>query len=96
MLEPLEAIRNAIMRFNHFRSPEAVAEFIAFDSNELHVRFNGSFCQTCGILDYFEDLIFELDSTSPIALSILDFVQEDEDTFRVRYSVTYRKPSCAR
>lgn len=96
MTEPPEAIHRAISRFNQLRSPEAHAEFIAFDENELHVRFTGAFCRTCGVLDYFEDLIFELDSTTPINLSVTDFVQEDEATFKVRYRVTNRQPSCSR
>jgi hypothetical protein len=96
MPEPPEAINRAISQFNQLRSPEAHAEFIAFDKNELYVRFTGPFCKTCGVLDYFEDLIFELDSASLINLSVIHFIQEDELTFKVRYSVTYRKPSCSR
>ena len=40
--------------------------------------------------------IGEPDAEITIALSIIDFVQEDDSTFRVRYSVTYQKPRCAR
>ncbi len=96
MSEPPDAIQRAISRFNQLRSPEAHAELIIFDRNELHVRFMGAFCRTCGVLDYFEDLIFELDSASPISLSVIDFEQEDEVTFKVRYRVTYQQPRCAR
>lgn len=96
MSEPPDAIRRAISRFNQLRIPEAHAEFISFDRNELYVRFTGAFCQTCGVLDYFEDLIFELDSAAPLDLSVIDFEQEEEASFKVRYRVTYRQPSCAR
>ncbi|MFX1564022.1 MAG: hypothetical protein ACFFDP_12025 [Promethearchaeota archaeon] len=96
MPEPPDEIRRAISRFNQLRSPEAYAELIVFDTNELHVRFTGVFCRSCGVLDYFEDLIFELDSTTPINLSVIDFEQEDEATFKVRYRITYQPRRCAR
>ena len=92
---PPDAIARAIANFNRLRSPEAFAEFIGFDNNEVYVRFTGSFCRTCGVLDYFEDLIFELDARSPISLAVIDFEAEDEVTFQVRYRLTYQKPSCA-
>ncbi len=96
MSAPPDAIEQAIARFNLLRSPEAHAEFIGFNNNELFIRFTGSFCRTCGVLDYFEDLIFELDDQSPISLAVIDFESEDEATFQVRYRLTYQKPSCAR
>ena len=65
-------------------------------SSGIFTIFTGSFCQTCGVLDYFEDLIFELDNRSPISLAVIDFEAEDEVTFQVRYRLTYQKPSCAR
>lgn len=96
MPAPPIAIDRAISNFNRLRSPEAHAEFIGFDNNELYVRFTGVFCQSCGVLDYFEDLIFELDDRSPISLAVVDFEAEDELTYQVRYRITYQKPSCAR
>ncbi len=96
MPEPPDAIIQAIASFNRLRNPEAVAEVITFDENELILRFTGTFCQTCGVLDYFEDVIFELDDSANIDLQILDFAQEEEDIFLVRYRVRYRKPRCAR
>ncbi len=96
MPEPPDAIIQAIASFNRLRNPEAVAEVITFDENELILRFTGTFCQTCGVLDYFEDVIFELDDSANIDLQMLDFAQEEEDIFLVRYRVRYRKPRCAR
>ena len=93
---PPDAIDRAITNFNRLRSPEAHAEFIGFANNELFVRFTGTFCRTCGMLDYFEDLIFELDDKSPISLAVVDFEAEDDTTFQVRYRITYQRPSCAR
>ncbi len=90
-----ETIRHAIASFNRYRSPEATAEFIRFDNNELVVRFSGSFCHTCGVYDYFEDLIFELNPTGPISLDMVDFEREEGDSFLVRYQLTYRRPRCA-
>ena len=94
MPEPIEDIQRAIERFNRFRSPEAHAEFEAFDKKELIVLFSGAFCRTCGVLDYFEDLIIELDAEASIDLSVVNFENIDKATFRVRYDVTYRRPKC--
>jgi len=96
MPEPPEALRRAIANFNRYRSPEVTAEIVSFDNNELYVRFQGTLlCRTCGLSDYFEDIIFELDPSSPISLTLLDF-KEQEDSYLARYRVTYRQPSCHR
>ena len=96
MPDPPDAIVRAIASFNRLRNPEAFAKVVTFDAKQLTVRFTGSFCRTCGVLDYFEDVIFEMDESAAIDLQVLDFTQEDEDSFLVRYSVIYRKPQCAR
>lgn len=95
MPELPETIHQAIASFNRYRSPEAVVEFIHFSNNELTVRFSGSFCHTCGVYDYFEDLIFELNPEAPIGLAVIDFQQEAEMSFLVRYQLTSQRPRCA-
>jgi len=96
MPEPPEALRRAVASFNRHRSPEVTAEIASFDNNELHVRFRGAIlCHTCGLTDYFEDIIFELDPSSTISLTLIDF-KEEKDSYLARYRVTYRQPSCHR
>lgn len=52
-----EAVEEALQRYNAFRAPEARAELLELSGNVATVRFTGSFCRTCGVYDYFEDLL---------------------------------------
>ena len=45
----------AIRKFNKYRSPEAKAKLLRLDDKEIVVDFTGTFCQTCGFYDYFDD-----------------------------------------
>jgi hypothetical protein len=56
-LENLERrVKEAIRVFNKYRSPEANAKLIKFDKKKIVVDFTGTFCRTCGLYDYFDDL----------------------------------------
>ncbi|MCS7216840.1 MAG: hypothetical protein NZ924_04050 [Candidatus Bipolaricaulota bacterium] len=52
-----KAVEEAIARYNAGRAPEAVAELLDLQGDEARVRFTGTFCRTCGVYDYFEDLL---------------------------------------
>ncbi len=51
-------IKQAIEKFNRYRSPEARAELLEVCDDTVKVKFSGAFCVSCGIYDYFEDLIW--------------------------------------
>jgi superoxide reductase len=51
-----EKIEEAIQEFNRYRSPEAKAKLVRIDRNKFKVEFSGTFCNTCGFYDYFDDL----------------------------------------
>lgn len=59
----LRAIEEGIERYNRTHSPEANAKLIKFMENkkEFEVEFTGSFCETCGIRDWLEDLKYILE-----------------------------------
>ncbi len=71
-------LKEAIDKFNYFREPEAKAELISFNENEAIVKFSGPFCVTCGIYDYFEDILSDFDG------EIVEYWQEDYEFF-VKY-----------
>lgn len=50
-------VEEALRRYNEFHAPEAVAELVELAGDVAVVRFSGSFCRTCGVYDYFEDLL---------------------------------------
>jgi predicted GNAT family acetyltransferase len=78
-------LKESIDRFNEFRSPEAKAEFVRSEGEIALVKFTGSFCRSCGVYDYFEDLIQDQDVDAKI-----EGYEEVEDGFVVRYRVYER------
>ena len=54
-----ELIRKTIMLYNRYRSPEAVAKVVSVASDGVTITFSGSFCYSCGVVDYLEDFIHE-------------------------------------
>ncbi len=56
-----EAIDKAIREYNKYRSPEATAEVIGFSSEKLNIIFKGIFKNTCGFIDWIEDLKYILE-----------------------------------
>lgn len=51
-----ELIEAAINEYNKYRVNLVKAEVKELDESSLHVFFDGSFCETCGYYDYYEDL----------------------------------------
>lgn len=54
-LKAEKLIFNAIEEFNKYRVPEVKAKLISFKGGTFLVEFTGSFCETCGFYDYFDD-----------------------------------------
>ncbi len=53
-------IKGAIESFNKIRKPEAIARLLEFKDKKFLVKFTGHMCFSCGVYDYFEDLMWEL------------------------------------
>ena len=47
------------MLYNRFRSPEAVAKIVLVTTENVTIAFSGSFCYSCGVMDYLEDFVHE-------------------------------------
>jgi hypothetical protein len=81
-------VSRAIEVYNRYRSPEATAKLVGVEKDGFIIEFEGPFCQSCGVRDYFEDFIHELEN---ISKSFRVEMKETESTgpqsFRVRYSV---------
>lgn len=77
-------IEMAIEKFNRFHSPEVKAELVEKRDREFVVKFTGKilWC-TCGLYDYFEDLIW----LSGLNAEIVGF-EERDDGFYVRYRLS--------
>ncbi|MGC8850193.1 MAG: hypothetical protein ACP5QI_06950 [Candidatus Bathyarchaeia archaeon] len=80
-----DRVEEAVKEYNLYRSPEAEAEILEFEGAEFTMIFRGAFCRSCGIYDYFEDLIHILKKRSII--SEIVNVREDGEFFRVKYRI---------
>jgi hypothetical protein len=58
-LELDELIRKTIILYNRYRSPEAVAKLVQVSPETVTIAFSGSFCYSCGVIDYIEDFAHE-------------------------------------
>ena len=74
--------------YNRYRGVEAIAHAVTMDADTACIEFRGSFCHTCGVYDYFEDLVYEFQAHG-VTTCIRGWTQLDQETYRVRYDVTH-------
>ncbi len=58
----MEVIRKAVKEYNKYRAPESVAKILKIEDNRITIAFSGSFCETCGVYDWIEDLKYEFEN----------------------------------
>ena len=74
--------------YNRYRSREATAKLLKLGKNGFVIEFEGGFCQSCGVQDYFEDFIYELKALrSDIEVEIREIEQTSPQSFKVQYRV---------
>jgi len=74
--------------YNRYRSPEATAKLLKLEKGGFTIEFEGSFCQSCGVQDYFEDFIYELRRlSSGVEVEIGETEQTSPQSFKVQYIV---------
>ncbi len=87
MLSFKELIRDVIEIYNRYRRPFITAKFVEVRENILTLDFEGTFCRSCGVYDYFEDFIYELVDQADVDLEILSYEPRGLESFRVKYLV---------
>ena len=86
-----ELIRKTIMLYNRYRSPEAVAKVVTVAIDRVTISFSGSFCYSCGVMDYLEDFIHEFKIlTDKAELKIDKTRQTSPRSFEADYKVRPR------
>lgn len=82
-------IKDAIKQYNYYRSPEAIAKLIEISGNKIKVEFTGtSFCYSCGLYDWFDDLRYELMDFIKRNVEITNIVAlDDEEKFIVEFEI---------
>ena len=80
-------VLEAIKEFNEFRSPEATAELVLIKDNRIIVRMNGTYCRTCGLYDYIEDLSWKIKDYLKANVKILSTRRIDHFSYEIIYEV---------
>jgi hypothetical protein len=82
-----DVILRGIEVYNRYRSPEAIAKFVAIKKDGFIIEFKGHFCQSCGVNEYFEDFVYELENISrDFRIKVYMIEPSGPQSFRVRYS----------
>lgn len=81
-------LHKVVALYNRYRQPEATAKLVKVMPEKVTVEFSGSFCYGCGVLDYFEDLIYEFKAlTDKAELEIATVRQISQSSFEVEYTI---------
>ena len=81
-----EKIEAAILEYNRYRVYLVQAELRELDEPGFSVFFDGSFCETCGYYDYYEDLQVLLEDEYGINSRIVDITHLEKGDL-VRFSL---------
>ncbi len=60
-MEEARRFREAVKEYNRYRAPEAVARVVTRKGDTFYVSFDGSYCETCGLYDWIDDLKYVLE-----------------------------------
>ncbi len=89
-LELEELVRRTVALYNRLRSPEAFAKIVSVSPEEVTISFSGSFCYSCGVLDYIEDFVHEFKIlTGRAELKVERSRQTSPRCFEADYKVKY-------
>lgn len=83
-----DLVSRAIEVYNRYRSPEATAKLVRMEKDGFIIEFEGPFCLSCGVRDYFEDFIHELEDISKsFRVEVKETESAGPQSFRVQYVV---------
>ncbi|MCD6188733.1 MAG: hypothetical protein J7J97_00840 [Thermococcus sp.] len=85
----MEKLKRAVEEFNRLHGSEAQAEIIDVKNDEVIIEFKGSFCRTCGLFDYFEDIKWEAIEFG-LHVESVEILESEEDFEKGRYVVKYK------
>lgn len=85
-----EKLQRVLEEFNRLHGSEARARVLKLECDEVILEFEGSFCATCGLYDYFDDIKWEAMDFG-LGLEPVEVLEAIEDEFEHgRYVVRYR------
>ena len=81
-----DTVLRVIEVYNRYRSPEATAKLVVVEKDGFVIDFEGSFCNSCGVIDYFEDFIYELETINKqFRVKVAETKPTGSQSFRVQY-----------
>ncbi|USS39989.1 hypothetical protein NF865_06440 [Thermococcus aggregans] len=85
----MEKLKRAVGEFNRLHGSKAQAEIIETTNDEVVIEFRGSFCKTCGLFDYFDDIKWEAIEFG-LHVEPVEILESEEDFEKGRYVVKYK------
>ncbi len=79
-------VEKAIDLYNRLRSPEAVAELMSIEDDIVKILFKGSFCFTCGIRDWVEDMVYVFEDLGAEA-ELIEYLEPEDPSMDIRVGV---------
>jgi hypothetical protein len=74
--------------YNRYRSPETTAKLVTVEKDGFILDFEGSFCTSCGVRNYFEDFICELETINKtFNVELAETKPTGPQSFRVHYRI---------
>lgn len=86
-------LEKMVEEYNRYRSSEVTARMARVDDSGFTLEFSGPFCQSCGVYDYFEDVIYELERLNGVKVTLDEVLEVEKGVYEVRYLIN--KPSAA-
>lgn len=87
MTDEEEILKKTIGTYNKYRAPTAHAELFEYSEEEFRVSFEGPFCRSCCMDEYFIDLIYELKS-SGLETKLKKFYPISAERFVAEYEIS--------
>lgn len=83
-----KVLQKTVLLYNHLKSPEVFTKIILKTPELVVLSFSGTFCFSCGILNYIEDFIRDFKAlTSKAELKQVKLKELDSHTFQVFFQV---------
>ncbi len=76
-------VERAIEEFSRIFGVEAIVELLSITGRVIMLRFSGSMCETCGVSDYFMDLLCVLEEVSGIPHTLWRYEEGGGSSFHV-------------
>ena len=88
-MDAKEKLQRVLKEFNRLHGSGAHARVLNLEGDEVIIEFEGSFCATCSLYDYFDDIKWEAMDFG-LGLEPAEVLEAEEDEFEHgRYVVRY-------